>query len=867
MPYVPLSWLAEHVAVPPGTTAEDLAADLVRVGLEEEQVVPAAVTGPLVVGRVLTIETETHKNGKAIRYCRVDVGHLNDAPGTGAESSDLPSRGIVCGAHNFAVGDSVVVCLPGAVLPGPFPISARKTYGHVSDGMICSERELGLGEDHDGIMVLDRKLAEVPEPGTDALALLGLGEEVLEINVTPDRGYCFSMRGVAREYGHATGAAFTDPGLPESLPGGPPLAATADGFGVEVHDDAPIGGPGCDRFVARIVRGIDPAAPSPDWMRRRLTAAGMRPISLAVDVTNYVMLDLGQPLHAYDLALLAAPIVVRRARPGETIVTLDDVARVLDPQDLLITDSPGGPGTRIQGVAGVMGGALAEVTADTTDVLVEAAHFDPVSVARSARRHKLPSEAAKRFERGVDPALQAVAAQRVVDLLVEYGGGTADPAVTDVDATTAPTAVPFALSEVARLTGVDHPAATIVDVLERIGCTVVPAGDAPAGDAPDRVSDGVGHVLVTPPTWRPDLVGPAHLVEEVARLTGYDLIDSVLPVAPAGRGLTRGQRQRRDVARALADHGLTEVLSYPFIGDVHDRLGLPADDVRRVTLRLANPMADDAPGMRTSLLDTLLDVARRNVARGTGDVGVFELGLVTRPAGVGVAPAPGVEDRPSEAELAALAAAVPAQPRHVAGVMAGRAETGMLGSGRAVDWADAVAAVRTVAAALGVAVTVAADDVAPWHPGRCAQVRAGDAVVGHAGELHPRVVAAFDLPARAVAFELDLDALSAAVARTPVQAVPVSTYPVAKEDFAFVVAAGVPADAVRAVVARAAGELAEDVRVFDVFTGEQVGAGKKSVAVAVRLRAADRTLSAEDVAGVRRAVVAAAETELGAVLR
>lgn len=310
MPLIPLSWLGEHVELPAGLTAEQLAADLVRVGLEEEEVHGAAVTGPLVVGRVLSLVKEPQKNGKVVNWCQVDVGAHNTLDDDGQPT--VP-RGIICGAHNFVEGDLVVAALPGTVLPGPFPIAARKTYGHVSDGMICSTSELGLGEGGDGIIVLDPVVHPDVEPGTDAVALLGLGDEVLEINVTPDRGYCFSMRGVAREYAHSTGAAFSDPGLATGeLP-----AATADGFEVVVEDDAPVHGvPGCDRFVTRVVRGIDPTAPSPAWMQRRLTQAGMRPISLAVDVTNYVMLDLGQPLHAYDLSTLVAPVVVRRATAG-----------------------------------------------------------------------------------------------------------------------------------------------------------------------------------------------------------------------------------------------------------------------------------------------------------------------------------------------------------------------------------------------------------------------------------------------------------------------------------------------------------------------------------------------------------------------
>ena len=329
MPRIPIDWLADHVAVPADLTAEQLAADLVKVGLEEEEIHRSDVTGPIVVGKVLTNVKEEQSNGKTINYSRVDVGSHNDAPGEGKETSDIHSRGIICGAHNYEVGDYVVVALPGAILPGDFQISARKTYGHISDGMICSQRELGLGDDHSGIIVLatsDEEAAEkgLPAVGDDALDYLGLSGEVLEINVTPDRGYCFAMRGVAREYSHSTGAAFVDRGLEENLANGlPPV--NGEGFAVKVDDEAPIHGvPGCDRFVTRIVRDVDPQAPSPAWMQERLTEAGMRPISLAVDATNYVMLDLGQPLHAYDLDKLVEPIVVRRAREGETLVTLDD---------------------------------------------------------------------------------------------------------------------------------------------------------------------------------------------------------------------------------------------------------------------------------------------------------------------------------------------------------------------------------------------------------------------------------------------------------------------------------------------------------------------------------------------------------------
>ena len=884
MPYVPIEWLREHVDVPAGLSAEQLAADLVRVGLEEERIVPPAVTGPLVVGKVLTREAKEQSNGKVINYCRVDVGpEHNDAPGTGKEPSELPSRGIVCGAHNFDVGDYVVVCLPGAVLPGDFRIAARKTYGHVSDGMICSARELGIGEDHSGIIVLQQWLAEhghegeePPAPGTDAIGILGLGEEVLEINVTPDRGYCFSMRGVAREYSHSTGARFTDPadatdtGLyPNGL-----APAGEGGFDVVVPEDPrPIHGrPGCDRYVARLVRGIDPSAPSPAWMQDRLTAAGMRPISLAVDVTNYVMLDLGQPLHAFDAGKLAAPIVVRRAHEDERLTFLDDVTRTLDPEDLVISDSPEAEGSRALVLAGVFGGALSEVDADTRDVLIEAAHFDPVSVARSSRRHKLPTESSKRNERGVDTELAPIAAQRAVDLLVEYGGGSAEPVATDVNRTRAPEAITMRSDAAERLTGVAYGTDRVTELLTTIGCTVERSGSA---------EDGTPLLTVTPPTWRPDLTGPAHLVEEIARLDGYDSIPVIVPTAPAGTGLSVDQRARRDVVRALVDAGLTQVLSYPFIGDVHDLLEISDADPRRQTVRLANPLAEDAPYLRTSVLDSLVEVARRNVSRGLTDVAVFEVGSVTHPAGTVPAPIPATGNRPSDAELAALRAGIPAQPTHVGAVMTGEHErTGVLGTGRPWDWADAVEVVRTVAGALGVEVVVAAPEQshAPWHPGRTAEIRLPGrrrgkeiepgTLVAHAGELHPRVVRALGLPERACAVEIDLDPLLEAVRSVgALQVKPVSTFPAAKEDIALVVDEAITAAQVEDLVRQAAGDLAEEVRLFDVFRGAQLGEGKKSLAVSLVLRAPDRTLTAEETAGVRKRVVKRAAKLLGAELR
>lgn len=851
MPLIPIDWLSAHVETPEGLTADQLAADLVKVGLEEEEIHRGDITGPIVVGRVLSISKEEQKNGKTINYCRVDVGDFNDEPGEGREPADVPSRGIICGAHNFNEGDYVVVSLPGAVLPGGFAISARKTYGHVSDGMICSMAELGLGTDHDGIIVLatsgdDTAIAEIPAVGEDVMPHLGLGRETLEINVTPDRGYCFSMRGVAREYAHSTGARFTDPGLPENL--GSAIPAPSGEPNVVLSDSAPINGrAGCDRFVTRAVRGIDPTATSPKWMRDRLTEAGMRPISLAVDVTNYVMLDLGQPLHAYDLDLMKLPIVVRRARAGERLTTLDDVERTLHPEDLLITDTGG---ERILGLAGVMGGESTEIGDGTVNVLIEAAHFDSTSIARTARRHRLPSEASKRFERGVDTRIADVAAQRVVDLLVEYGGGTASDEVTDVDETTPMPSIAFDPAEVTRLTGLTPTPAEVADILRQIGCAVSDDFD------------------VVPPTWRPDLVGPAHLVEEVARLIGYDEIATLLPAAPAGRGLTDSQRRRRDIMRTLAEMGWTEVLSYPFVSSsIHDDQGIGEDDERRTALRLRNPLQDDVPLMRTSILDSLLRTAALNVARQNAGTAVIEAGLVTRPAGITPSPALPGGVKPSDEELAALEAAIPSQPHHVAGVAVPRALGARAGFDPVVwDWRDAVEAVRSISRIIGLAVTVHADTRAPFHPGRCARIEADDTIIGYAGELAPAVCTAVELPARSIAFEVDTDAMNAVRGDAPIAVGHVRTHPAAKEDIALVVADSVTSAEVEAIIRAAAGDALESVTLFDVYTGEQMAEGTKSLAYALQFRA-DHTLTAEETAAIRSRIVKRAGKAVGASLR
>ena len=853
---VPIDWLGEYVELPDDVRGEQIAASLVSVGLEEEGLHTSGVGGPLVVGRVLEKHGEQQKNGKLINWCQVDVGEH------GQRLEDGSPQGIVCGADNFEVDDLVAVILPGGVLPtpqGPMTISARKTYGHVSAGMICSVRELGLGDDHDGIIVLPRLLGEdrVTElglqPGDDLIGVLGLDREVVEVNVTPDRGYCFSIRGIAREYSHSTGAAFRDPAELAVDP------ATEDGFPVQLLDERPLDGTaGCDRYVARIVRGIDLTRQTPEWMARRLTEAGMRPIGLAVDVTNYVMLALGQPLHAFDLATLQAPIVVRRARAGERLTTLDDVDRALDAEDLLITCGP--DGERILALAGVMGGEDGEVTPGaTTDVLIESAHFDPRTVARTSRRHKLPSEAAKRFERGVDPAVTAAAAQLAVDLLVEHGGGSPDPAITDMRAPGARTTMPqidLDLSMPTAYVGVDYPAEKVVRLLETIGCEV-------------RPSDDEARAVVVPPTWRPDLTDPATLVEEVARIDGYDKIPSVVPRATGGRGLTHAQRSRRAVAGALAGHGLHEVLTYPFVSPTRfDELGLDAQDPRRAALRLANPLSDEAPLMRTELLQTLPETLRRNLSRGVRDVALFEIDTVTQPDHEAKAPVPDVGVRPTDEVLASIRRAVPAQPLHVAIMAAGQAErAGWWGPGRSADVTDMVAWAHAVADVLGVPVQRVQSERAPFHPGRCVELTLADGTtVGWAGELHPKALQRLGLPERTCAAELDLEVLIRA-GEGPGQASALSTHPMAASDVALVVPRSVSYAEVEATLRAGAGDLLETIALFDVYVGDQIDDDQQSLAFRMHFRAPDRTLTTEEVNGARDAAVALASRAHGAVQR
>jgi phenylalanyl-tRNA synthetase beta chain len=848
---IPLSWLAEYVDLEPGTTPEHVHAALVKVGFEEEDLHDFALSGPIVVGEVLSFVEEPQSNGKTIRWCQVRVA----ADGQVAADGGDAIHGIVCGAGNFFVGDKVVVTLPGSVLPGPFPIAARTTYGHVSDGMMASAKELGLGEGHDGII----RLAEMgidPEIGTDALELLGLGDAAVEINVTPDRGYAFSVRGVAREYAHSTGATFRDPALHLPATGAAHVATTfGTEFPVSVVDDAPIRGRiGASVFVTRVVSGVDATRPTPPWMVARLKLAGVRSISLIVDITNYVMFELGQPLHGYDLDTLTGGIVVRRATEGEKITTLDDQVRTLSAEDLLITDGSGPIG-----LAGVMGGAATEITKATRNVLIEAANFDPVSIARSARRHKLPSEASRRFERGVDPLVAAVAAGRVAQLLVDLAGGTIDDAGSNLNTSGVASAIDLPTGFVSGLIGYEYTEQQVSASINEIGATLVASKTG---------------LSVTPPSWRPDLTDKWTLAEEVARIVGYDLIPAVLPVAPPGRGYTVAQQVRRRVSETLAATGHTEILSYPFLDEATNNLFGDAVAAEIPQVRLENPLDSLQGNMRSSLLPGLLATAARNRSRGLTSVSLFETGLVFLPAaGVtyGHSPLAGAI-RPTPEQEAVLHAAIPPQPRYVSGILVGDALERQPGQKPvAFDWQDALATVQQIALASGVALFVRQGTHKAFHPGRTAEIviagaGAEPAVVGFAGELLPAVTEGFHLPRVVAAFEINLDAVIAH-AGVPHRAHEIQTMPAATQDVSLVVASSIAAADVLAAVIEGAGELLEDAKLVDVYEGAGVTEGSRSLTFALRFRSAERTLTAAEATESKDAGVAVAHSRFGATIR
>ena len=829
--FTPQSWVTDVVAAAnPGwsVTPDELDAGFVRVGFETEGHEPLPeITGPLVLGQVETIE-ELEGFKKPIRFCQVNVGQANG-------SGDLQS--IICGARNFAEGDHVVIALPGTVLPGGFAIGSRETYGKMSEGMICSEAELGMTDQSSGILVLSPRDLDGSgmSVGDDARDFLGLDDEKFEVNITPDRGYALSLRGLGREIASAFTVEFADPAEIEALP--------VDGeiLDLDVRPETDT-----VRFGLRRVTGVDPSAPSPWWMRRRLMLSGQRSVNLPTDITNYVMLLLGQPMHAFDGNRITGGLTVRNADEGEKMTTLDHVERKLSAEDVVICDETG-----IQSLAGVMGGVTSEIEDDTTDVVFEAAVWSPLRVFRTGRRHKLSSEASRRFERTVDPSLVEGALDLACRLLEEHGGGTIDTGRTLLGEAPAPTPIEFDANRPGDVAGVTYPAGTAKARLEEVGCTVEADGD---------------RLTVTPPSWRSDLTMGADLVEEVLRLEGLEDIPSILPVAPAGRGLTAGQQRRRAVGRALAHNGYLEILPTPFIAnDVFDVWGLDANDERRATVKVQNPLESDHGQLGTTLLPSMLESLRRNVSRGQTDLALYGVEQVTLGRGDEQSPMPAVAYRPTDEEIIELSASLPEQPLYVAMVACGRVELDTpWGEARAYTVSDAIEAARIVGRAAGVELEFRNAEYLPWHPGRCAELLVDGYVVGHTGELHPAVCRAANLPERTCALEINLSALPL---RENLPAPTLSPFPAVYQDVALVVADDVPAAHVEATVREGAGELLEQVRLFDEYRSEALGEGRRSLTFALRFRADDRTLTEDEASAAREAAIALAQERHNAELR
>lgn len=846
------SWLTRILQTANPSWSVDSAefdAGFVRVGFETEGYQPIPVTeGPLVIGHVDKIE-ELEGFKKPIRYCQVNVGQAN---GTGEPQN------IICGARNFAEGDNVVIALPGTVLPGGFAISARETYGKVSEGMICSAMEVGLAtQQNAGIMTIsDAELATHKlSIGDDARGLLGLDDTVFDVNITPDRGYALSARGLARELASSFDLQFRDPAtdpaaaaLDDDLFAG--LNATdAKVQAIEVDEDTK-----CSIFGMRKVTGIDPNAESPLWLQRELMLSGARPVNAATDVTNYLMFLLGTPMHAFDAAQISGGLHVRKAKAGETLTTLDHVERKLNEEDVVIADDNG-----IQSLAGIMGGTTSEISETTTDVLFEAAHWDQLTIARTCRRHKLSSEASRRFERGVDAAIINEALDFAVALLTRIAGGTVEDGRTIVGAVEQMPTITMFTSRPGKVAGIIYPDGTTIGRLREVGCVVRETGK--------RDGNGAREIEVTPPTWRPDLTMPADLVEEVLRLQGLENIPSIVPTAPAGRGLSPRQKMRRAVGRALAWGGFAEIIPSPFIANnVFDEWDLPADDARRVAIKVQNPLESDYATIGTTLLPSMMEALRRNNTRGQRDAALYGIAQVSLPAESELtSPMPTVTRRPTEAEVAELIGSLPEQPLHVAMIAAGsRQLQGTWGEAEAFTARDAIETARIIARSAGVEIELANAEYLPWHPGRCAEIRVGDKVVGHAGELHPQVCERAQLPARTIALEMDLDGLPLAeVFPRPV----LSPFPALLQDVAVVVDQDIPSVEVEAALKRGAGELLEEIRLFDIYRSEALGEDKRSLTFSLRFRAPDRTLTEEEATVAREAAIAEAERAVGASLR
>lgn len=825
----PLSWIKDFVEIPDEISADEIVKGLVKIGFEVEDVISTGLdlSGPIIVAKVLSIE-ELSGHKKPIRFVQIDCG--------GSQS-----RYVICGARNFSEGDLVVAALPGSILPRDFAITSRETYGKISDGMICSAKELAMSDNHDGIIVLPLEAASL---GDNAIELLQLKDEIFDIAVNPDRGYALSIRGLARELAGALNLTFVDP-INETL------KRQKEYQGVGLKDDQKFEAritTGADLLHIRRIENLNLQATTPLWLSRRLEKSGMRSISLAVDITNYIMLELGQPLHAFDSEKVKKFIEVRAARKGEVLQTLDKMERELDTSNLVIADASGP-----LALAGTMGGLSSEVSGSTHSILIEAAHFHPIAIARNSRSHKISTEASRRFERGVDSSLPEIASLRAAFLLSDLADGDLKSSAFIGEAEPD---FQFTVSHLAinQLIGYSYSVDQCKDALDKIGAKHQITGD---------------EISITAPSWRPDLKNINDLAEEIARISGYELIPMKVAYgkepmsSPDLKSGALRLRRKKQISEFLAAKGFSESANYPFTSDDFIRsLGFTGD--RAKTFKLANPISEEFPVLRTHILQSLFPTVMRNLNRGAKNVALFEMGSVFRnTTNLTGGPILSTGARPKKEDIERVLNSVPHQPLMVAGVIAGNFEAaGWWGKGRSGDWLDAIFFAEEIVKLCGSEVGKVASDLAPWHPGRCAELQVAGRAVAHAGELHPKVIELLELPARSVAFAVLIDAINPGEI---IQPSPLATMPPGIQDIALIVDNSVVAAELESALIEGAGPYLEKIELFDRY--DKIGEGKISLAYTLTFRAPARTLKAEEIADFRSAAVSLASKRYGAVLR
>ncbi len=810
---LPVSWILEHIKTNKKINESQIIEKLIEIGFEVESVYKYGdVKGPLVIGRVEKIETLTEFK-KPIRYCTVNIGVKN--------------VGIVCGASNFNEQDLVVVALPGSELPGEFKISERETYGKKSQGMICSAKELNISDDHSGILVINESI----KVGLDAKQILGLNETILDISVLPDRGYAMSIRGIARELASAFGGKFIDP-VSEKIP------SIKKSKQIKVK----IASKNANKIALVLVKDFDPRSQTPLFIQNRLNQCGFRTISLSVDLTNYFMIQMGQPLHAFDANRIEGTIQIRQAKKSEKIETLDHFTRTLDISDLVISDSK-----KAISLAGVMGGLNSEISDLTKNIVIESAIFNSNSIGATARKHKLPSEASKRFERGTDHKINEYVAIKTAFYLQKYGKAKIEGIALDKK-DIKDKVINFDMSQFYRLTGIKLTNNKIVQYLNSLSL----------------VTKGKGNKLkVVIPSWRHDLSTDADLVEEILRSYGYSFIKGNLKTSTKKVRLNHSFNLKNIISNKLSSLGLNEVLNYPFVSKndlaIANQLSKP--------VALFNPISENEPYLRTSLFPGLFKALERNISRGQENVQIYEAGHIFTPdKTVGLKLNVGILSKPSKEAIEKLNNSLPEQPYVIASLLKGSTKSfGAYKANVELSWQTPINYLIETFHELSIEVRIANGVYKPFHPGRCAVFSVDDLVLGYAGEMHPKISEQYGIKGKVFGFEIHQSNL---LILSKLKQAPVfSSLPVVKEDLAFIFDISTKAEDVVKTIRSINPSLIESVSLFDVYEGANLPNGKKSLAFSIRLRAYDKTLKTEEVQEIRNQIIHKVESDFGAQLR